>query len=115
MPLCQIVCNVDFDKATANAFLSDVEKGLSKLLGKPVQYINVSLTRGEMRHGGSNEPAASVCVNSIGNITTETNNKICVELVTFCQNHLKIPVDRVFFCFSDMDAANVGIGSRVFA
>ncbi|CDI85862.1 macrophage migration inhibitory factor, putative [Eimeria praecox] len=95
MPLCQIICNKDFDKSTADAFLVEVEKALSKILGKPVQYINVSLVRGEMRHAGSNDPAASVCVSSIGNITTRTNNLICVEIATFCNKFLGIDVERV--------------------
>ncbi|CDJ58264.1 macrophage migration inhibitory factor, putative [Eimeria maxima] len=115
MPLCQIVSNVNFEKATADAFLSAVEGSLSKILGKPTQYINVSITHGQMRHGGSADPAASVCISSIGGISTRTNNMICVEVATHCQKHLGIPVERVFFCFNDVSGANVGIGTSVFA
>lgn len=69
--------------------------GLSKILGKPTQYITVTLTRGSVRHSGSCDPAASVSVHSIGGISSRTNNMICAEVAALCQQHLKVPVDRV--------------------
>ncbi|CDJ48916.1 macrophage migration inhibitory factor, putative [Eimeria brunetti] len=114
MPLCRIITSANFEKAAADALLLDVETALSKVLGKPAQYINVSLTRGEMRHAGSSDPAASVCISSIGSISSRTNSTLCVEIATICEKRLGIPVDRVFFSFADYSAANIGIGTRVF-
>ncbi|CDJ41422.1 macrophage migration inhibitory factor [Eimeria tenella] len=114
MPLCQIVCNTQVESGAEEAFLAAVESGLSKILGKPTQYITVTLTRGSVRHSGSCDPAASVSVHSIGGISSRTNNMICAEVAALCQQHLKVPVDRVFFHFADVSAANIGIGSRVF-
>ena len=76
-------------------FLRLVLLAVNKLLGKPTQYIMASLAHAAMRHNGSGELSANVCLNSIGGINSRNNNKFCAEVSALCQKHLGVPADRV--------------------
>ncbi|KAL8429509.1 hypothetical protein ACSSS7_006553 [Eimeria intestinalis] len=114
MPLCQVTTNVEVSMEVADAFLSEVEATINKILKKPTQYIMATLTRANMRHAGSDEACANVSLHSIGGINSRSNNAFCAEVSALCEKRLGVPAGRVFFQFTDVSPANFGVGSQVF-
>ncbi|XP_068940528.1 macrophage migration inhibitory factor-like [Petaurus breviceps papuanus] len=110
MPMFMVQTNVP-RSTVPDSLLSELMTQLAKATGKPAQYIAVHISADQlMAFGGSLNPCALCSLHSIGKIS-EPQNKLC-ELLT---KHLKIPGDRIYINYYDMNAANVGWNGSAFA
>ena len=110
MPLLNISTNKEIKNE-----LSLLEKSsdfISALLNKPDNFVMVKLNHSlNMYFSGTNEPCCFVEIKSIGSIEpTRMSKQIC----EFFSNELKIPTERIYIYFDDVDSNMWAWNSRTF-
>ena len=114
MPFFKIETNRQADDARTVALLNKASAMVSQMLGKPEQFVMVSIeTDKRMMFGGDGEPTAFVQLKSIGLPTdrcAEFSGKIC----QFLNDELGIQPDRVFIDFKDAARNLFGWNGKTF-
>ena len=114
MPYFGIETNVSVEKKIEQELLKKATVFMAVLLGKPESFVMVSMKyESALVFGGNNRPAAFVRLKSIGlpkDRCMEFSKKIC----GFLQQELKIPSDRVFIDFTDLDGNMFGWNEKTF-
>ncbi len=115
MPFLCIETNHPFAHEDEEASLArEASRLVSSLLGKPEQYVMVSIrSTPTMLFAGSAEPLAYLELKSIG-LPTARCQELSSELCAFLQSSLKIPQDRVFINFSDVERSQWGWNGSTF-
>jgi phenylpyruvate tautomerase len=114
MPYFKIETNVSLDASAAKDFAGEMSSFACRLLGKPEKYMMVSFAHSvEVMFGGTAEPAAYVELKSIGLL--EANCKRYSKAICeFLESNLKIPPDRIYIDFKDIDASMFGWNKGTF-
>ena len=100
MPLIQLTTNTPPEDTNRDAFLATLSSAIAEMLGKPEQYVMVSLTSNRnMLFAGSTEPLAYVELKSLGLPETDTK-RFSAQLSDIISNRLGIPATRVYIEFS---------------
>jgi phenylpyruvate tautomerase PptA (4-oxalocrotonate tautomerase family) len=114
MPFFKIETNRQADDTTTVDLLKNASVFVSQMLGKPEQFVMVSIeTDKRMMFGGDGEPAAFVQLKSIGlpvDRCAEFSGKIC----QFLNDELGIQPDRVFIDFKDVARNLFGWNGKTF-
>ncbi|KIY69084.1 Tautomerase/MIF [Cylindrobasidium torrendii FP15055 ss-10] len=83
-------------------FLLEFSKEGARILGKPEAYITTSVSPLPlMTFAGTTEPAFTLLVISLGNITPEKNEVYSKELSEFLQSKLGLSPERGYITFLD--------------
>ncbi|XP_051829359.1 macrophage migration inhibitory factor [Antechinus flavipes] len=115
MPMFVVQTNVP-RSAVPDSLLGELTAQLAKATGKPAQYIAVHISADQlMAFGGSSDPCALCSLHSIGKIGGPQNKAYSKQLCELLTKHLKIPGDRIYINYYDMNAANVGWNGSTFA
>ena len=113
MPLFKIETNKE-PQYQNTSVLKSASELISEMLGKPEQYVMVSIeTQKEMTFGGSADPTAFVTLKSIGlpvNKCSQFSGRIC----QFIKEQFNIPPDRVFIDFVDIQGNMFGWNGKTF-
>ena len=108
MPYVKIETNKQINDVARQELLKKTSNFIGTLLGKPEQYVMVSLRlNSPMFFAGSGENAAFVELKSIGlhrNKCSHYSKEIC----DFLEAELTIPPDRTYIEFRDMDGTMFG-------
>ena len=87
---------------------------IAGLLGKPESYVMISVKPGTpLNFGATNGPVAFVRLKSIGlpkDHCSEFSEKIC----DFIDQELRVPKDRIFIDFKDLDRSLLGWNGKTF-
>lgn len=114
MPYLMVQTNTSVDNDKAQAFVSKASATVSKLLGKPENYVMVSLQPPTpMAFSGSTDPTAYVELKSIGlpeTSTTELSNVLCALV----SEELGIDKARVYIEFANAQRHMWGWNSATF-
>jgi len=114
MPYLSIETNATIDETSAHDLSRKFSVFISELLGKPEQFVMVSLKPGaSLIFGGNDNSAAFVQLKSIGLPKvrcTEISEKICNML----DREIGIKKDRVFIDFQDLERAMFGWNGKTF-
>ncbi|KAJ7168357.1 Tautomerase/MIF superfamily [Mycena crocata] len=131
MPYLELLVNVEIPEETE--FALEFSKVSAKTLGKPEEYITVSVTYSKtLTFAGSLDPAFALSITSLDNLNPEANEKYSAKLSEFFQDRLGIPNDRgymsvisfrgsfytaktCFRTFHDPGRANLGFKGTTFA
>lgn len=76
MPLLKLETNVAFDEEKQKALLAELSGVVARTLGKPEQYVMVTITSAAMLMSGKAAPAAFVDVRSIGGLGGTANGEL---------------------------------------
>ncbi|XP_043836137.1 macrophage migration inhibitory factor-like [Dromiciops gliroides] len=115
MPMFVIETNV-LISAVPDSLLSELSMQLAKAMGKPTQYIAMHILRDQlMAFGGSLDPCVLCSLHSTGKITGPQNKGYSKQLCKQLTKHLKIPEDRLYINYYDLNAANMGWNGSTFA
>jgi phenylpyruvate tautomerase len=88
-------------------FLKDATSVVAKGLGKPEQYVMISLKKSDaMSFGGSFEPCAFCHLASIGKIDPSTNRKMSEKICNLLKDYFNIESNRVYIQFFDSEVLN---------
>ncbi len=114
MPYLQIQTNIDITPSQQAALLTSASKAVSQALGKPENYIMVALhPNTPMLFAGTDKPAAYLELKSIG-LSAQDTPALSQTLCAFIEETLKIPKDRVYIEFINIEGAMWGWDGRTF-
>jgi phenylpyruvate tautomerase PptA (4-oxalocrotonate tautomerase family) len=99
MPVLKVQTNSEI--ADKKKFMEDATALLSRVLGKPSQYIMVIVEpNADMMFAGSSEPLAYLELKSIGLPENQTPG-ISAELCRFIESEIDVPQNRIYIEFAN--------------
>ncbi len=114
MPYFSIETNQTVDPASNRELVKKTSTFIAELLGKPESYVMIAIKPGTpLIFAGSDKPAAFVRLKSIGlpkGRNTDFSEKIC----SFVEQELKVPPNRVFIDFKDLERDMFGWNAKTF-
>ncbi|KAL3998775.1 Macrophage migration inhibitory factor (MIF) family protein [Acanthocheilonema viteae] len=114
MPYFTIDTNIPKDRITTD-FLKKASGTVAKALGKPESYVSVHVNGGQpMVFGGSTDPCAVCVLKSIGCVGPSVNNSHAEKLYKLLADELKIPKNRCYIEFVDIDASSMAFNGSTF-
>jgi len=114
MPYIKIETSETLDGPSAGDLLKKTSAFISALLGKPEQYIMVSISQAmPMMLGADVKPAAYVELKSIG-LQQDRCADLSKDICAFLERELSVPPDRVYIEFTALNGKMFGWNSRTF-
>lgn len=102
MPYLRIQTNLPLNKKTDRSLLQEASALVAKELGKPEEYVMVALQPDiSMAFAGTDDPAAFIELKGIG-LPAAKSQRLSQVLSGLVNQHLGIPIDRIFLNFADV-------------
>jgi len=114
MPLLKLETTVAISEDKQKALLSSLSKTVAETIGKPEQYVMVTISQAAMAMSGKPGNAAFMDIRSIGGLSGDVNRKLSQQVCKLLNDSLGIPPDRVYLNFSNVDAGNWGWNGSTF-
>ena len=114
MPLLKLQINVPVPQTKHAELLAGMSKLVAHAIGKPEQYVMVTVEEGPILMSGKDGPAAFADVRSIGGLDARVNREISQNLCVLLNKALGIPASRVYLNFADVAAGNWGHNGSTF-
>lgn len=114
MPLLKLETTVPLTEATQQVLLPALSKIVAETIGKPEQYVMVSVSQAALLMAGQTGPAAFGDLRSIGGLSGEVNQQLAQRICAQLHETLQIPPNRVYLNFLDIRPANWGWNGATF-
>jgi phenylpyruvate tautomerase PptA (4-oxalocrotonate tautomerase family) len=114
MPLLKLETTVALPEDKRKALLASLSKAVAGTIGKPEQYVLVTVSQTAMLMSGKAGDAAFVDIRSIGGLTDDVNRKLSQQLCKLLNDSLGLPSDRVCLNFTDVEASHWGWNGSTF-
>jgi phenylpyruvate tautomerase len=114
MPLLKLETNVHLPDDKRHALLSNLSKIVANTIGKPEQYVMVTLNSSAILMSGKPGPAAFVDLRSIGGLSGAVNEKLAQQICSTLKESLATTPDRVYINFAHVEASNWGWNNETF-
>lgn len=114
MPLLKLQTSVPVPVEKEEDLLKQLSRAVSEAIGKPEQYVMVTLDAGSILMGGKREPAAFIDLRSIGGLGGEVNRSISERVSIILGEALDIPSDRIYITFIELEASDWGYNGSTF-
>ncbi len=102
MPYLRIQTNLPLNKKADRTMLKQASTLVAAELGKPEEYVMVAVQPDTpMSFAGTDDPAAFIELKGIG-VTAEKSQRLSQVLAGLVNQHLGIPIDRIFLNFADV-------------
>lgn len=115
MPLLKLETNAPLPDEQRKHLLTGLSRIVSQAVGKPEQYVMVSLAPVAMVMSAKDDKAAFVDVRGIGGLTSEVNRRISRSVCELLQTSLGVSPERVYLTFTDVAASHWGWNAGTFA
>ena len=113
MSLLKLETTVPLPDEKQKPLLAALSKAVAGTIGKPEQYVMVSLSHSAMSMSGKAGDAAFVDIRSIGGLNGDTNRKLSQQICRLL-NSLGVAPERVYLNFSDVEGGNWGWNGSTF-
>ena len=114
MPLLKLETTVALSDQQRQQLLTSLSKAVAQTIGKPEQYVMVTLSQAAILMSGKPGDAAFVDIRSIGGLSGNVNRKLSQQVCTLLHDSLAIALDRIYLNFTDVDAASWGWNGSTF-
>jgi phenylpyruvate tautomerase len=114
MPLLKLETTVALSDDKRNTLLGSLSKAVAGTIGKPEQYVMVSISQAAMVLSGKTGEAAFVDIRSIGGLTGEVNHKLSQQICKLLNDSIGVAPDRIYLNFTDVAAGNWGWNGSTF-
>ena len=114
MPLLKLETTVALPDEKRKSLLAALSKTVAGTIGKPEQYMMVTLSHTAVLMSGKEGEAAFVDIRRIGGLSTEVNRKLSQQVCQLLQDSLGVAPDRIYMNFTDVDASNWGWNGSTF-
>jgi len=115
MPYLKIETNRVIGDIEAEDLKHALEKVIMDVMGKPLERIMVAFDQIDMDFGGSNEACAYAQLQSLGGLSKEVNDELCVKFCAAITNNIHVPADRIFINFIHLERDHWGNNEGTFA
>ena len=114
MPLLKLETTVALADDKKRALLESLSKIVAGTIGKPEQYVMVTVTPAAALMSGKPGAAAFVDIRSIGGLNGNVNQQLAQKVCAALKESLGVSPDRVYLNFSDVPAGNWGWNGETF-
>jgi phenylpyruvate tautomerase len=114
MPLLKLDTTVVLSDDKRKALLASLSKIVAETIGKPEQYVMVTVNPVAMLMSGKPGDAALVDIRSIGGLGGDVNRQLSQKVCRLLNESLGVPQDRIYLNFTDVEAANWGWQGNTF-
>jgi phenylpyruvate tautomerase len=108
MPLLKLDTSVALSDEMKRDLLPKFSRLVADTLGKPEEYVMVTINSSAILMAGKPGDAAFVDVRSIGGLSLAINKQLSKNICTLLKESLGLAPGCIFLNFSDIDAANWG-------
>lgn len=108
MPLLKLETNVALPDDKRKTLLPALSKIVAQTIGKPEDYVMVTINSSAILMSGKPGDAAFVDVRSIGGLSDDVNRQLSKKICTLLNESLGVTHDRVFLNFTDINGGNWG-------
>jgi phenylpyruvate tautomerase len=114
MPLLKLETTVTLSEDKRKGLLTALSKTVAGTIGKPEQYVMVTISQAAMLMSAKPGDVAFVDVRSIGGLNGDVNRKLSQQVCKLLADSLGISPDRVYLNFTDVEAGNWGWNGSTF-
>ena len=114
MPLLKLETTVALSEDTRKALLASLSKTVAEVIGKPEQYVMVTVGQAAMLMSRNAGDAAFVDSRSIGGLTGDVNRKLSQRICKLLSETLGVPQNRIYLNLTDVRATNWGWNGSTF-
>jgi phenylpyruvate tautomerase len=108
MPLLKLDTSVALSDEMKRDLLPKLSKIVAETLGKPEDYVMVTIHCSAILMAGKPGDAAFVDVRSIGGLSLAVNKQLSKNICTLLKESLGVSPNCIYLNFCDIDAANWG-------
>ena len=113
MPFLRVETNIEYNSEIVTVFLKETTEIISKLVGKPKEYVMCRLSQfSPMSFGGNKLPSVYMEMKSVG-LTGEQVKKLAPGLTELAEKYFIVPADNVYIEFNNAQAAFWSCGGAV--
>jgi len=91
-----------------------LSKTVAETIGKPEQYVMVTIGPAAILMSGKPGDAAFVDIRSIGGLSGDVNRDLSQEVCRLLNELLGVPQDRVYLTFTEVEPTNWGWKGNTF-
>ena len=114
MPLLRLETTAALPDDKTKTLLGSLSKAVAGTIGKPEQYVMVSISKAAIVMSGKPGEAAFVDIRSIGGLSDDVNRKLSQQICKLLNESIGISPDRIYLNFTDVDAPNWGWNGSTF-
>ena len=114
MPLLKLETTIHVADDQRQQLLASLSKLVAETIGKPEQYVMVTISTSSIFMSGKADDAAFVDVRSIGSLSAEVNRQLSQKVCALLAQSLRIPQNRIYLNFTDVDAGDWGWNGSTF-
>ncbi len=114
MPLLRLHTSVSVPEEEKDALVKALSKTVASGIGKPENYMMVTISKGHFCMGGEVAPAAFADIRSIGGLKEDVNKKLTEQICSLLKEKLGIASDRVYLNFTNVSASDWGWNNGTF-
>jgi phenylpyruvate tautomerase PptA (4-oxalocrotonate tautomerase family) len=114
MPLLKLETTVALSDDQRQQLLASLSKIIAQTIGKPEQYVMVTIGPAAILMSGKPGHAAFVDIRSIGGLSGDVNRKLSREVCELLNHALGIAPERVYLNFANLDAGSWGWNASTF-
>ena len=114
MPMLKLQTSAPLSEEQRNTLLPTLSKLVAESIGKPEQYVMVTVETASILMAGKAGPAALAEVRSIGGLNGRVNSQLSQKLCTLLEQTLGIPASRVYINFANVPADHWGWNGNTF-
>ena len=115
MPYLKIETNRILGDIEIADLKSATENILIEVMGKPLARIMTSVDHSDLNFGGTNQACAYAQLQSLGGLSKEVNDELCVKISEALHTIAHIPPERIFINFVHFERDHWGGNEGTFA
>ena len=114
MPLLRLDTTVALSDDKRKALLASLSQIVAETIGKPEQYVMVTISPAAIGMSGKPGDAAFVDVRSIGGLGGEVNRQLSQKVCRLLNESLGVAQERIYLNFTEVEAGNWGWKGNTF-
>jgi phenylpyruvate tautomerase len=114
MPLLKLETTFTLSDDKRKTLLASLSRIVSETIGKPEQYVMVTISPTAIMMSGASGDAAFADLRSIGGLGPDVNRRLSQKLCQLLDESLAVPPNRVYLNFTDVRAGNWGWNGATF-
>jgi phenylpyruvate tautomerase PptA (4-oxalocrotonate tautomerase family) len=114
MPLLKLETTAAVPDDKRQALIGSLSRIVAETIGKPEQYVMVTLSPAAMLMSGKAGDAAFVDIRSIGGLNSKVNEQLSQKVCGLLKQSLGIAPERIYINFTDVEASAWGWNGGTF-
>ena len=114
MPLLKLDTTVVLSDDKRKALLASLSQIVAETIGKPEEYVMVTVSPSAILISGKPGDAALVDVRSIGGLSDDVNRQLSQKVCRLLNESLGVPQNRIYLNFTDVEAGHWGWKGNTF-